>query len=135
MVDASNEDLDIQIGTTYSILEELEVLDKPTITVFNKMDKISIEDLHYSDKYVDDKTFISAMDPEDIKSLLEKIEKSLPQQYKMVKLKLPYDKQNLVNYFMTNYEINEVEHLGDGTVLKFTINQIDLEKYREYIID
>lgn len=135
MVDASNEDLDIQIGTTYKILQELEVLDKPTITVFNKMDKISIEDLHYDDKYVGEKMFISTMNNSDVESLLENVEKLLPQQYKMVKLKLSYDKQNLVNYFMTNYEINEVEHLEDGTVLEFTINQIDLEKYKEYIID
>lgn len=135
MVDASNEDLDIQIGTTYGILEELDVLDKPTITVFNKMDKISIEELHYDDRYVDDKTFISTMNTKDIESLLEKIEKTLPQQYKMVKLKLSYDKQDIVNYFMTNYEIHEVEHLEDGTVLELTINQIDLQKYEEYIID
>ena len=135
MVDASNEDLDIQIGTTYSILEELDVLDKPTITVFNKMDKISVEELHYDDKYVDDKAFISTMNTKDIETLLERIEEALPQQYKMVKLKLSYDKQDIVNYFMTNYEINEVEHLEDGTVLEFTINQIDLQKYKEYIID
>ncbi len=42
VVDASNEDLDIQIKTTYNILEELEVIDKPIITVFNKMDKVKL---------------------------------------------------------------------------------------------
>ena len=135
MVDGSNEDLDIQIQTTYSILEELEVLDKPIITVFNKMDKISKDELNYDDKYVDDKMFISTRKKEDIEDLLENIEKSLPQQYKMVKLKLSYDKQNIVNYFMTNYEVNNVEHLEDGTVLELTINHIDLQKYGEYIID
>ena len=62
-------------------------------------------------------------------------EKLLPQQYKMVRIKLSYDKQDIVNYFMNNYEMDEVEHLEDGTVLKFTINHIDLQKYKEYIID
>ncbi len=53
VVDASNEDLDIQIKTTYKILEELEVIDKPIITVFNKMDKAEIDKLVYDNRYVD----------------------------------------------------------------------------------
>ncbi len=55
IVDASNSDLDIQIKTTYNILKELDVLDKPIITVFNKIDETNIEDLVYDSRYVDKK--------------------------------------------------------------------------------
>ena len=55
VVDASNSDLDIQIKTTYNILKELEVLDKPIITVFNKMDRANVSDLVYDCRYVDKK--------------------------------------------------------------------------------
>lgn len=135
IVDASNEDLDIQIQTTYSILEELEVLDKPIVTVFNKMDKVDIEDLYYDNKYVDDKIFISAKNNKNLEILLKNIEESLPQQYKYVQLKIPYDKQNIVNYFMNNYQVDDIEHLEDGTILGFTINHIDLQRYKEYIVN
>ena len=134
IVDASNSDLDIQIKTTYSILNDLKVLDKPMITVFNKMDKVDISDLNYEEKYVDNKILISAKNNENLENLLELIEASLPQQYKHVTLKIPYDKQSIVNYFMNNYQVEDIEYIEDGTTLKLTINQIDLERYNEYII-
>ena len=135
IVDASNKDLDIQIQTTYNILRELEVLDKPIITVFNKMDKVDIHNLFYDNKYVDNKLFISAKNGENIDTLLRNIENLLPQQYRLVTLKIPYSKQGIVNYFCDSYQVDNLEYVEDGTVLKLTINQIDLEKYKEYIIN
>jgi len=134
IVDASNKDLDIQIQTTYNILKDLDVLDKPILTVFNKMDKVDIHNLFYDSRYVDNKLFISAKNGENIDRLLESIEDLLPQQYKMVTIKIPYQKQNIVNYFCDNYQINSLEYLEDGTMLKLTINKVDLERYKEYII-
>ncbi|WP_374041686.1 GTPase HflX, partial [uncultured Tissierella sp.] len=131
IVDASNKDLDIQIQTTYNILRELEVLDKPIITVFNKMDKVDIHNLFYDNKYVDNKLFISAKNGENIDTLLRNIENLLPQQYRLVTLKIPYSKQGIVNYFCDSYQVDNLEYVEDGTVLKLTINQIDLEKYKE----
>lgn len=134
VVDASNKDLDIQIKTTYSILKDLDVLDKPIITVFNKMDKVDMENLFYDQKYVDNKIFISAETGENIDNLLVNIENLLPQQYKVVTLKIPYDKQSIVNYFMENYQVGNMEYIEDGTLLDITINHIDLQKYGEFII-
>ncbi|MBU5427057.1 GTPase HflX [Tissierella pigra] len=134
VVDASNKDLDIQIQTTYNILKDLEALDKPMITVFNKMDKTDIHNLFYDRNYVNEKIFISAKTGENIENLLKNIEDSLPQQYKKVTLKIPYDKQGIVNYFCQNYEIDNLEYIEDGTKLELTINQIDREKYKGYII-
>ena len=133
IVDASNKDLDIQIQTTYNILKDLKVLDKPMITVFNKMDKVDIHSLFYDSKYVEDKLFISAKNGENITTLLEKIEETLPQQYRTVRLKIPFDKQNIVNYFCENYNIDNLDYTEEGTLLDLTINQIDFEKYKEYI--
>lgn len=133
VVDGSNEDLDIQIETTYNIMKDLGVLDKPILTVFNKMDKTSIEDLAINNAYVDEKIFISAFNDGDIQTLLEKIENMLPQQFKRVEMIIPYSDQKLVDYFMTNYNIEEIEYVEEGTLLKFTINHIDFNKYSKYI--
>ena len=62
------------------------------------------------------------------------IEKNLPQQYKEVELKIPYDQQQLVDYFMSNYDIDEIQYTENGTKMNVTINQIDFNKYNNYII-
>ncbi|MCF6460739.1 GTPase HflX [Clostridium sp. Cult3] len=134
VVDASNSDLDIQIKTTYNILKELEVLEKPIITVFNKIDKANVSDLVYDSRYVDKKVFISSKDRTNLGKLLELVEENLPQEYKKVKLMIPYDRQNLVNYFLDNYEVDHIEYLVEGTRLNLSINQIDYERYSEYIL-
>jgi len=134
VVDSSNEDLDIQIQTTMDILKDLDVLDKPMITVFNKMDKSEKQNMVYNSKYVDDKIFISAYNGTNINELIDLVEEKLPQKFKTVTLRIPYDKQQVVNYFMKSYETDSIEHKDDGTYLKLTINLIDYEKYKEFII-
>lgn len=134
VVDASNKDLDIQIQTTFNILKELEVLDKPTITVFNKMDKVDIHNLVYDNRYIEEKVFISAKTGENLDKLLLKIQDQLPCSYKFVTLNIPYDKHNIVDYFMQNYEIDNIEYTEKGTVLELNINPIDMKKYKEFIV-
>ncbi|NLJ99031.1 MAG: GTPase HflX [Tissierellia bacterium] len=134
VVDASNEDLDIQIETTNRILQELDVLDKPIITVFNKMDKVDISNLIFKNRYVDKKIFISSKNMINLDKLLDMIQENLPQQYRDVKLLIPYDKQGLTSYFLENYDVEYIEYRQDGTELGLNINQMDYERYSKYII-
>lgn len=134
VVDVSNEDLDIQIKTTMDILKDMDILDKPIITVFNKMDKVDTTDIFYEDKLVDEKIFISAEKDKNLNGLMDLVEKRLPFKYKNVQLKLPFDKGNILNYFMENYKITNLEHKEDGSYIELMINEIDKEKYKEFII-
>ena len=134
VVDVSNEDLDIQIKTTMDILKDMDILDKPIITVFNKMDKVDTTDIFYEDKLVDEKIFISAEKEKNLNGLMDLVEKRLPFKYKNVQLKLPFDKGNILNYFMENYKITNLEHKEDGSYIELMINEIDKEKYKEFII-
>ncbi len=134
VVDASNKDLDIQIKTTLNILKDLEVLDKPIITVFNKMDKVDITNLIYENRYIDDKIFISAKEGTNLSELIELVQEKLPYEYKRVMMKISYDKQYILNYFMDNYEVENLDHKEDGTYISLTINSLDYNKYKEFII-
>ncbi|NMB27857.1 MAG: GTPase HflX, partial [Tissierellia bacterium] len=134
VVDGSNDDLDIQIKTTHKILKELEVLDKPIITVFNKMDKTDIGNLVFENKYIDKKIFISSKNSVNLDKLLEMIQENLPQKYKDITLIIPYDEQVLVSYFLENYEVEDIKYKESGTEIKLNINQIDYERYFKYIV-
>ena len=134
VVDASNKDLDIQIKTTFDILKDMDVLEKPIITVFNKMDKVDISNVIYDLKYVGEKIFISAKNDVNLDQLLKIIEDNLPQEFRKVKLKIPYDKQAILNYFVNNYDVNNIEHKEEGTFIELTINSLDYEKYKDLLI-
>ncbi len=134
VVDASNKDLDIQIKTTIEILKDLDVLDKPIITVFNKMDKIDIESLIYDSMYIEDKIFISAMDDNHIDELVNLIEKRLPQKYRRVSMRIPYDRQSILDYIMSNYDVENIIYKEDGTYVDLEINSLDFHRYEEFII-
>lgn len=134
IVDVSNEDLDIQIKTTLNILQELNVLDKPIITVFNKTDKARTSDVFYEDKLIDDKIFISAKEEENLEELMELVQEKLPFKYKRVTLRIPYEDHDILNYFMENYNETNLEHKNDGSYLDVTINEIDMERYKKYIV-
>ena len=135
VIDASNKDLDIQIKTTISILKDLDVIDKPIITIFNKMDKIDIGNLMYDHKLIEDPIFISCKTGKNIDLLLDKIQEKLPQEFRQVKLLIPFDKQNLTNYFMDNYDVKNLQYIDTGTTMELTIDHVDFEKYKDYIIE
>ena len=58
----------------------------------------------------------------------------LPQVYREVDLLIPYSKQSLSSYFMSQYDVDSVVYEADGTRMSLSINDIDFEKYKEYII-
>ncbi|HLR35246.1 MAG TPA: GTPase HflX [Tissierellales bacterium] len=132
VVDASNKDLDIQLKTTYNILKELEVLNKPIITVFNKIDKVNIDGIFYENNYIDNKVFISATKNKNLEELLEMIEKLLPQKFTEVTLQIPYDKQDILAYICDNYDVEKLEYLEYGSLIKVSLNQIDYERYKAF---
>lgn len=133
VVDASNKDLDIQINTTLEILKDLDVLNKPMITVFNKIDKVSVEDVFYNYKNIEEKIFISAKSGQNIDGLLEKIMDKLDLNYRMVELLIPYDKQSIINNIMSNYKVETMEYLEKGTRIKVALNNIDFNIYKDFL--
>lgn len=134
LIDGSNPDLDIQINTTMDILKDLDVLSKPIVNVFNKMDKIDIKDLIYDPLIIERPMFISAKGPDQVDKLLDRIQEDLPQKFKKVNLKLPYTKQDLVSYFMDSYQVEDLEYEADGTRFTLEISLMDYKKYEDYII-
>lgn len=134
VVDASSDNLNIQIETTMNILKDLEVLNKPIITVFNKMDKKEIDELIYDTRYVDKKIFISGKYDENLDGLMSMIQESLVVDYKEATLLIPYQKQDIVSFLLDNYEPKMLEYDAKGVLLTANILAKDYERLKTYEI-
>lgn len=77
VIDSSNKNIDLQIKTTLGIIKDLGANQIPMINVFNKIDKISKDELIFDMDDIDTRIFISALDDNDIDNLLKKIEEIL----------------------------------------------------------
>lgn len=134
VLDASSKDLDLQIKTTMDLLKDLNIIDKPIITVLNKIDKLDEKNTSRTNINVENPIYISALKDINIDELLLLIQEKLPMVYREVDMFIPYSDQAISSYLMNHYEINNLEYVEDGLNLSLTINHIDYEKYKKFII-
>ena len=133
VVDVTNEDLEIQVVTTMEILKDLNVSDKPIITVLNKVDSGDIESVAY--QIPDPKIFISAKTGHNLETLLDMIQENLPQIYYKVNLLIPFAKGDLLSYLFDNTKVENQSHTEEGTIITAILDQTDYNKYGQYIIE
>lgn len=131
VVDMTNQDLNIQVQTTLSILRDLDVLDKPIITVFNKSDVAESEIIaDISGPTIN----ISAKTGYNLDPLLQLIQNNLPQKFYSVDILIPYSEGNLSNYIFDNTKVLKYEYEENGTRITTVLDSIEYEKYKKYIL-
>lgn len=133
VVDVTNENLDIQTITTTNILSDLDVSDKPIITVLNKVDQGDTETIGY--QIPDPKIFISAKTGQNIDKLFEMIQEHLPQKYYKVDLLIPFSKGDILSELFDSTNVENQNHTAEGTEVTVVLDEIDYNKYKEYIIE
>jgi GTP-binding protein HflX len=74
LIDVSNPDFENHIAAVEKILEELDIITKPTIRVFNKEDNVSDKELLSSLCRRFDAIAVSALNPDTLSPLLKKLE-------------------------------------------------------------
>jgi GTP-binding protein HflX len=74
LIDVSNRDFENHIAAVEKILEELDIITKPTIRVFNKEDNVSDKELLSSLCRRFDAIAVSALNPDTLSPLLKKLE-------------------------------------------------------------
>jgi GTP-binding protein HflX len=74
VIDAANPAFEAQIAAVEKILQQLDLFDKPTLRVFNKMDRVSDRPLLETLRGRFDAIAISALDPATLPPLMEKLE-------------------------------------------------------------
>lgn len=133
VLDASNEDLEIQMETTNSILKDLDVEDKEILTVFNKMDLLDKDDFVASHLSNGNKLFVSANKEEDANKVLLKIEEMIQENYIEATLMIPFSDYSIYDEIAQRYVILNEKHSETGTEVLLKIDEEDLKPYINYL--
>lgn len=129
----SSYDIETQLKTIDKALEDIDVGDKKILYVFNKIDKIENNTLLLGYKNKEEKIYISAKNQDDIIKLKEKIVDVIKDDYIKVKMKIPYEDGKVLDYIMTNYDIDNKDYDESSSILEFDISKKDYNKYERYI--
>lgn len=129
----SSYDIETQLKTIDKALDDIDVGNKKILYVFNKIDKIENATLLLGYKRKEEKIHISAKNQDDIIKLKEKIVEVIKNDYIKVKMKIPYEDGKVLDYIMTNYDIDNKDYDESSSILEFDISKKDYNKYERYI--
>ncbi len=113
VVDASNPQWDIQMHVVYETLEELGVRDKRTITLFNKCDRLSSEEI-FRDFRADRTLQVSAKTGEGLERFREDLEALLREDKVYFKHTFPYESAGEIQRIRKYGELLTEEYREDG---------------------
>jgi len=118
VVDATHPHADAQVESVEDILAEMEVDHLPEVIALNKIDLLEAganpgERLALSSVAVP----ISALTGEGIDTLLLAIEAVIERELQQVTVKIPYSRGDLISLFHERGQVNDEDHLADGTVI------------------
>ncbi len=117
IVDASNPQMDLQMYTVYETLRDLEVVDKPIITAFNKQDKIETE-VEVRDLRADEIVKISAKFGYGFEELQEAVEDILRQQKIAIERTYSYAEAGKIQLIRKYGELLEEDYREDGIFVR-----------------
>ncbi|MBS4890195.1 MAG: GTPase HflX [Anaerococcus vaginalis] len=129
----SSYDIETQLKTIDKALDDIDVGKKKILYVFNKIDKIENDTLLLGYKRKEEKIYISAKNQDDIIKLKEKIVEVIKDDYIKIKMKIPYEDGKVLDYIMTNYDIDNKDYDESSSILEFDISKKDYNKYERYI--
>lgn len=113
VVDTSDPQMDLHMYVVYDTLRELGITDKPVITVFNKMDKVSGE-VVCRDSRADAVFRISAASGQGVEELKEGILKLFRSQSIFVEKLFPYEKAGKIQLIRQFGQLLTEEYTEDG---------------------
>ncbi|WP_028972779.1 GTPase HflX [Spirochaeta cellobiosiphila] len=117
VLDGSNPEVLDHYKATMAVLGELGVNDKPTITVFNKLDKFQDDLIHKQmlQNEFPDALFISLHERLGLEELVKALEQKLSHTFQTEEYLFPHTRHDLVSLLHREAQILETEYLEAGT--------------------
>lgn len=126
VIDASSDEADNQIRVVEEVLTDIGAVGKPTISVFNKCDKLS-------DYPIANGVYISAKERRNIDKLIEALADAAPDKKQRVRVCIPYSEGALVSTLHEKQKVISEEYSDAGTVMEIMVDAQMYETIREYI--
>lgn len=136
VVDLSHPAMEQQMNSVLCLLTDLGTSNKPMITVFNKIDKLSdISIVNNLEKRVPDSVFISAVTGEGIDQLLHIIASRVQSYRKRATFSIPYDNSGLLALFHQKGNVISEEFLPEYILVTADIDEKTMSRAREYLFE
>jgi len=132
VVDASHPNYDVQMDTVYHVLQELKVLDRPILTVFNKIDRVP-GTWFGNDPNSTATIRVSALNGDGVADMMEKVDDLVGVRSLIIKAVVPYQESALVARIHREARVFEEEHRENGTYLRAEVPQRLADELRPYL--
>jgi GTP-binding protein HflX len=134
VLDSSEEEIDEHIEIVYKLLQSLEALNKPIITVMNKID--IVEERVVPAVVSKENVFeVSALTGEGIPELLYGISQILEPEEVQVHILSPYREGWIPSYIYENGSILEKKYTGEGVMIKALVKKTKVHRIKDYVIN
>lgn len=133
VVDSCNKSINTQMEVVYNTLKDLECLNKPIITVYNKIDKSNIENPLPKDNFSASYLEISAKTGIGIEILKEEIENIVKSLKQIISVTIPYEKSSIIGLIHSECEVISNENREDGMFYKLYANEKMVSKLKDFI--
>lgn len=126
VVDCSDEHYETHMNVVYETLKNLEVQDKPVLTVFNKIDRLqaegkSVDPLLFKDSKSKDVQLLSAKKKQGFDELLEKIEKILNEDFVRIEKIFSYQEAGKIQIIREYGRLDTEEYREDGIYVEAAV--------------
>ncbi len=132
VIDSGTEEIEERMKTVYQVLDELEVMEKEIINVFNKRDLISDSKAELLQKEYPDSIIISAREAKGINNLLHRIAKIIKKSMEIIDLELEYENANLVDQLHRKGKVLAEEYTKAGIQITALVPQYLAKKLIKY---
>jgi GTP-binding protein HflX len=130
VVDASDPGFREQLDVTRDVLREIGADQVPSRLVMNKVDRLGPEALAELQNELPEAWFISAKQPEDVKSVRARIIDFFEARYAEAELSVPYSEQRLVSEMHEQGRVVSEKYEDDGVKVRFRSDPEVLDAFR-----
>jgi GTP-binding protein HflX len=133
VVDISAEDYRHHIRAVKEVLEELELLNKPIIRVYNKIDNSGLEPRRQQGD--PPAVFVSALNGLGMEELKKEVEVHLDKLTAFIKLRVPQNRQDIINSLYKRAHVFQREYQNNDVILKCNLDKSLVSVYERYIVE
>ena len=128
VADACDPQREEQLAVTDEVLDGLDCVDIPRLTVYNKCDKPGAM------SFDPDILLTSAKTGYGLDALLRRLDTLLSDRVRTIRVLLPYDKLGLAGPMRERGRVQTEEYRPDGLYLEGTVKREDLHLFEEYLV-